>query len=180
MNVTCHLLHFWNEDGLGIVFSLLPQGKKKKKNRSQNSVCLLLCIWKLIYHFFLMKWQRELLEISTQPSEGGCLSEVVLCLLTFRSWCKSPSFLRQRRESYKCCCFFTLCFWFFSRQSLWSSTSKMKEGWMETCSCTYIPLELINHFRVHLHDLIDLTLTLCSSLRDYFSSGMKNWMKFRL
>lgn len=51
----------------------------EKKYRSPNSVCLLLCIWKLAYLFLIMKWQRELLEMITQPSEGSCLSEVVLC-----------------------------------------------------------------------------------------------------
>lgn len=42
--------------------------------------------------------------------------------------------------------------------------------------CTHIiPFEVINHLRILLCGLIDLALTLCSSLRDLFSSGIMEW-----
>lgn len=109
--------------------------------------------------------------------------QVLLMYLLFRScplaWWHSdhevkPIFplTRQEREKYKGCGFFRLFFWFFSGQSLWCSI--FKGEWLEMCT-HIIPFEVINCFRILLYSLIDLALTLCSSLRDFFSSRIIEW-----
>lgn len=67
MTVSCYLLHFLNEDSLGIVFFLLPQ----EKNRSQKLSVPVAMHLKTHLPLFVNEVAKGVFEVSTQPSEGG-------------------------------------------------------------------------------------------------------------